>query len=581
MKTTSLRSACAVVATAGAALASAPAPASVPLEVKVISGVQAPGAQPGWILDGLMSAVVNEAGELAFMSHVGDPQGISGGTALFGPDADGVPTFVTSDFVQVPGMPPDTQFRFVETYHPRLDDAGDVAFQAYLSGPGIDYPTDASGIWRWRAETGLDLVVRAGDPVPGAGPGMVFGPIRGTLTLPAIGPDGAIAFHALFGEASNPWEHWGGFVADPEGIETLGRTGTPVPGIADAVLTTVYHALGGATGRWSFWSFFEGPGVVEGENDSASFVWDPDAGLSMQARTGDPAPATAPGVVLLRPYVYPSDGGGSACWTALGGPGVTEGEDSALYATDASGSLVKMLAREGHAAPGAGPDAVIVELVGDSVVINAAGQVVFTAAIAGPGIPPYALGMWRFDPATNALDLLVRSGDPAPGLPGLTIEGFWWPVLNDRGDIAFTARIAGPSVTSDSDDAIFASEDGATLAKVMREGDLASFGPGDLRPLLGPSMLGGLISDAPGARQLNDAGQLVFLAHTPTPEFTQAIVVATLPEPGVGTGLLCGVAALAGLRRRSTMSRWRRSPRTSCTASPRNTALPTTSTTPS
>ena len=130
----------------------------------------------------------------------------------------------------------------------------------------------------------------------------------------------------------------------------------------------------------------------------------------------------------------------------LAGPGVTEANDSALYAKDASGALV-LLAREGGPAPGTEPGTTFSNFSGHSTLINAAGQVLFASELIGPAVTPAnAYGIWVYDPATGALALRVRMGDPAPELPGLTIS--WWaPLLNDRGDLVFEARLVGRAST--------------------------------------------------------------------------------------------------------------------------------------
>ena len=540
----------ALVAACLAAIPAAPAYASVSLEVRVISGVQAPGSAPGMILDGFGNAVVNDAGEVAFLGFIHDPLLEIGGPALFGPDAAGELTEIVTGFEQVPDLPPGTELRLNNTtYYPRLNDAGQVTFSAGLSGPGIQFPSDASGIWRWSAEMGLDLLARAGDAVPDAGPGLVLGAIPGFLTLPAIGAGGVVGFMGTIGDPIGFTSDTALFSIDAGGTSSLlVIPGTPVPGVPGAELTFMGNALMNAPGRFILHALFEGPGVVE-ENDYACFRWDPQGGLSMLLRAGDPAPGM-PGVAIAWPDAcYPNDADDVAYLTWLAGPGVDEGNDSALYGTAASGVL-DLLAREGHPAPGTEPGTVFQDLhVSNSgVVINTAGRVAFTAGVAGPAVTPAnAYGIWLSDPTTGAFDLLVRQGDPAPELPELTLAGPGAPMLNDRGDLVFSSTLEGPGVTPETDYAVFAIEGGGAARKVVREGDLVEFGPGDLRPLTFFSMLAGTLSDVPGVGQLSDNGHLVFAANAL--DGTNAIVVATLPEPGTGTGVMAGVVLLAWLRR--------------------------------
>jgi hypothetical protein len=543
----------AVLAAAGLALilAASDALASVALEVKAISGVQAPGAAPGMILYGFGNAVVNESGEVAFLGFVGDPVLQTGGSGIFGPDAAGELQAIAFDFESVPDLPPDTEFRFNNsTYHPRLNDAGELVFYADLSGPGIQYPTDSSGIWRWSAENGLERVVRAGDPFPEAGPGIVLGSIWGALAFPTIA-DANIGFVGTLDDPATFSSEMALFTVDPDGALTLlAPTGMAVPGVPGAAFTYPYPGSMNPLGEWSFAAYFEGPGVIMDEDDSANFHWDPAGALTMRVRAGDPAPGTPPGVIFAwEGTAYPNAAGDFAYLSWLAGPGVGEGNDSALYGPDASGDLV-LLAREGDPAPGTESGSVFGELhfTSSGVVINANGQVAVGAGLTGPAVTAAnEYGIWLSDPTTGALALRARQGDPAPELPGLTLNEIWYPILNDPGDLVFWASVEGPGVTPDTDQAIFVIDSGGGARIVVREGDLASFGPGDLRPLTGFSMLDGTLSDVPGVGQLSNSGHLVFFANAP--DGTNAIVVATLPEPSVFSGLAAGLLLLAWLPR--------------------------------
>jgi cysteine-rich repeat protein len=64
-----------------------------------------------------------------------------------------------------------------------LDDAGDVAFVATLTGPGVS-PANDRGIWSDRGA--LEMLARTGSPARGA-PGLIFGAFSGGPSLNAVG----------------------------------------------------------------------------------------------------------------------------------------------------------------------------------------------------------------------------------------------------------------------------------------------------------------------------------------------------------------------------------------------------------
>jgi hypothetical protein len=65
----------------------------------------------------------------------------------------------------------------------------------------------------------------------------------------------------------------------------------------------------------------------------------------------------------------------------------------------------------------------------------------------------------------------MREGDEAPGLPGVTFLSFFSNTpygsvpfgLNDRGDVAFSASLAGPGVDDANDVALFLARADGTI----------------------------------------------------------------------------------------------------------------------
>src|SRR3954453_8333745 len=68
-------------------------------------------------------------------------------------------------------------------------------------------------------------------------------------------------------------------------------------------------------------------------------------------------------------------------------------------------------------------------------------------------------------------DKIVLTGEVAPGTTA-TFHAFVIPVINDAGQTAFLAELAGNGVTASNDWGIFSSSQGV-LSRVAREGDAA------------------------------------------------------------------------------------------------------------
>ena len=124
--------------------------------------------------------------------------------------------------------------------------------------------------------------------------------------------------------------------------------------------------------------------------------------------------------------------------------------------------------------------------------------------------------------------------------------------------MAFVTGLTGTGVTTANDAALWAWDPLEGLFPVVREGDLVTLSPGDVRTVstfslatahqlvnmdnaFWPIGTGGVASG------LNDAGQLTFgLRFT---DGTSAVVVTTVPAPGTLVGLV-GAWALGANRRR-------------------------------
>ncbi len=154
-------------------------------------------------------------------------------------------------------------------------------------------------------------------------------------------------------------------------------------------------------------------------------------------------------------------------------------------------------------------------------VLNASGNTAFYAELADAGLANQ--GIWK---EGASLDLVVRRGDAAPGAAGTTFSRFSSsPAINDSGNTAFTARIAGATVTSSDDTGIW--KEGVSIDLVVREGDVAP-GTG------GATFLGNFDSFGLSVA-LNDSGNTAFRGFLTGTTGTNAGI---FKEAGASIGLV-------------------------------------------
>jgi len=172
-------------------------------------------------------------------------------------------------------------------------------------------------------------------------------------------------------------------------------------------------------------------------------------------------------------------------------------------------NALQLVARKGDAAPGL--PAGVTTLVPFINAANSAGQIVYSAVLEGPGVnnPNYA-AFWRAT-GTN-VEPLVYVGMQAPTLdPGVQFSylGQTDPTLNNAGVSAFAGRVQGPGVTFGINDvAVWTGVPGA-LDLVVRSDDPV--------PGAEPGMRFRLANDGVSEPSVGESGEVAFLADFVTP----------------------------------------------------------------
>lgn len=153
----------------------------------------------------------------------------------------------------------------------------------------------------------------------------------------------------------------------------------------------------------------------------------------------------------------------------------------------ASGAVVfRTVALSGTQASGT-PKGANFNTFGACPVTNADGKVAFYATLSTSGgrvTTTSNEGIWS--EGSGSMALVARNGSQAPGAPaGANFNSFGTPVINAGGQVAFTATLqtTGGGVTASNDAGLWAEDPSGVLTLVVREGDLFTVAPGDIRTI--------------------------------------------------------------------------------------------------
>jgi hypothetical protein len=264
-------------------------------------------------------------------------------------------------------------------------------------------------------------IAREGAAAPGAAGGK-FSTLLGTDFL-SIDHSGRVLFSAILASrttapvinTSNNTGIWQHDLASGTAV-IVARGGSAAPGLSGPVYKAPAWGLI-SSGKVTFRTTLAGSGVTAGSNDVAILSGIPDLTLTALARTG-----------------------------VTSGAGVPAGLTGAAYA------------KLGYPRLSAGPGA---EVAFRGELKVGAGPVTLTS---------HNEGIWK--ESGGAVRLLVREGDPAPGLPGIKLGALGEPVVGESGQVAFTARLvpSPTAVASTADSAWFCERTDGGIDLMLREG---------------------------------------------------------------------------------------------------------------
>jgi hypothetical protein len=430
---------------------------------------------------------------------------------------------------------------------PQSNAAGTVAFQASLySGHGVW--TESGSI--------THTVARTTQPVPEL-PGRehlwVFGPA-------VMNAASATLFQSRIVEPISYDYNTGLFAADATGQPRMvagGLQQNPIPGRPSgntyrfapdppSVFSTTPFVMND-TGKIAFTAnvnvtttTWDGPGV---------FVERTPGEVRTLAIPGDLVPGSTTAKWVYAPELDINNAGTIAFRASTtGGSGVWKGTTS---------DDLHAVVRSGDPAPGAAPGSTF----GSSFVgveINKAGQVAFRNDL--DSFDSLGYGIWVANPDGTIHPIAI----PGTASPGTTVlfKDTSEPVLNALGQVAFSASLYGPGVFSNNDTGIWATDVDGALHLVAREGDPLVVGPdvgtnlGKIRELW---FKGGSGNQDGRSVGFDDVGQVAFMAKTFTDtSLNEGVFVSNMvavPEPSVVALCVAAAIAISCGRRREVLLR--------------------------
>jgi hypothetical protein len=498
-----------------AVLASSSAHADM-LRTAALTGQTAPGTSSGVTFEGFGSfhkpqepiiyqgPVLNDVGQVAFRANLTGTGVDSSNNQGIWSEGSGSLALVARTGNQAPGTPNGVNFSTDPALELFSPVLNNVGQTAFYGGL-----SDGNlGLWS-EGSGSLALVARNGQQAPGtpSGVNFTFDILYNNLDDVVFNDAGQTAFRAnLTGSGVTSENFYGIWSEGSSGLELVARLGSQAPGLPAGVNHgDLFEAGLNNAGQTVFFSMLTGSGIND-DNDRSLWFGEPGS-LELVARKGSPGPVGGSFGELFN-TLWINDAGQIAFHSA---PLDTNVADHVW--SNASSSLA-LIAHSGDHAPGLS-SGVTFDFFPGYLAINNSGQIMVPAIVAGTGVDSTnSAGVWLAD--SSNLTLIVRRGDHAPGTPaGVNFDRFGlnsWPTLNDAGQVAFRSTLVGSGVDSTNDRGIWATDQSGELQLLARTGDLLEVAPGDFRTIGALEFVGATGNSDGRASAFNNLGQLVFWA---------------------------------------------------------------------
>lgn len=222
---------------------------------------------------------LNAAGNVAFMARLrGTGVTTANSNGIWMASSAGV-TPVARESEHAQGFPVGVSFQAFTFDSPGFNSSGQIAFQSYLQGPGMNSSNNQT---LWVGTPGaLTAFARTGELAPGAGTGLRFNAFQ---RPPVINDNGQVAFTSRL--SSGQFGFWAG---NPTSLSLVAREGAQAPGTAPGVTFTNIGfdaPMLNDLGQVAFDALLQGPGVTV---DNRKGIWasDPSGQLHLVVRAGD------------------------------------------------------------------------------------------------------------------------------------------------------------------------------------------------------------------------------------------------------------------------------------------------------
>ena len=535
---------------AALAAASPFASAGVTIEKVASTGDPAPGTACTY--SNFFAPFIGYDGQIGYQTYLKQGAANIGTAAYLGSPA-------SSTMLAIGGQPaPGTGANF-GGYLPYIYDAG--AGNA-LFADSLSTSISSRAIF-FGAPGSATAVAVTGQQAPGVPAGNTFSDLN---IAPAICGSQILISAALNGSTDNSTATDAGYWAGTLGnLQLLARLGSAAPGTASTfagLASTKINANGLATfyGNLATTPQLGTPYAVAGIDSSGGFegLWAGTPGnVQLIARAGNPTPASAALPAGSTFGIFISGGtalnnaGQMAFPSMLTIPGST-GTPTGLWFRDPATGIA-LVAKTGDTVPGLVDGTQFDNVTSSPPEINHSGAMVFGASLTGPTVTGNN-NRALIDGTPGHLQMILRTGDAVPGIPGATFVTLDHFAINDSGDVLIQAFFSGvPS----NNYGVFLYRPGVGLSEVLRAGDAITLGPGDTRTMtMNP---GGYVYMSPitnsGTEDGRDSGfnnadqfplQLWFTDGSTA--IVRATALANIPEPAT-LGLLA-LSSLCLLRRR-------------------------------